>query len=99
MGSRNKFTLVAQAATSGNFFNLHKCKMAAVRYANMYYTRTTCANVKCNTSFKGSFVMESRCNVNLFVFQGHGYALKVNEFQVWRHDRQRRRSPINTSCY
>ena len=30
--SRNKFSLVAQAATLGNFFNLHKCKMAADRY-------------------------------------------------------------------
>ena len=32
MGSRNKFSLVAQAATLGNFFNLHKCKTAADRY-------------------------------------------------------------------
>ena len=29
IGSRDKFSLVAQAATVGNFFNLHKCKMAA----------------------------------------------------------------------
>ena len=32
MGSRNKFSLVAQAATLGNFCNLHKCTMAADRY-------------------------------------------------------------------
>ena len=32
MGYRTKFSLVAQAATLGNFFNLHKCKMAADRY-------------------------------------------------------------------
>ena len=32
MGSRNKFSWVAQAATLGNFFYLHKCKMAADRY-------------------------------------------------------------------
>ena len=30
-GFTNKFSLVAQAATLGNFFNLHKCKMAADR--------------------------------------------------------------------
>ena len=57
VGSMNKFSLVAQAATLGNCFNLHKYKMPSARYANMYYTRTTCAN-KCNTSFKGSFVNE-----------------------------------------
>ena len=56
MGSRNKSSLAAQAAILGNFFNLHKCKMAAARYVNMCYTRTARANVKCNTSFKGSFV-------------------------------------------
>ena len=32
MGFSNKLSLVAQAATLGNFFNLHKCKMAADRY-------------------------------------------------------------------
>ena len=86
MGSRNKFSLVAQAAILGKFFNLHKCKVAASRYANIYYTRTTCANVnKCNTSFKSSFGMESRFNIN-FLFQGHGYALKVNKIQMWRQD-------------
>ena len=31
-GFRNKFSSVSQAATLGNFFNLHKCKMAADRY-------------------------------------------------------------------
>ncbi len=31
-GHWNKFSLVAQAATLGNFFNLHKRKMAADRY-------------------------------------------------------------------
>ena len=31
-GYWNKFSLVAQAATLGNFFNLHKRKMAADRY-------------------------------------------------------------------
>ena len=36
-GSRNTFSLVAQAATLGNFFNLHKCKIAAARYVNMCY--------------------------------------------------------------
>ena len=40
----------------GNFFNLHKCKMATARYVNMCYTRTACDNVKFDTSFKGSFV-------------------------------------------
>ena len=40
MGSRNKSSLAAQAAILGNFFNLHKCKMAAARYVNMCYTRT-----------------------------------------------------------
>ncbi len=29
MGSLNKFSLVAQVATLGNFANLHKSKMAA----------------------------------------------------------------------
>ena len=56
IGSRNKFSLVAQEATLSCFLNLHKCKMAATRYVNMCYTRTTCANIKCNTSFKGSLV-------------------------------------------
>ena len=32
IGSRDKFSLVAQAATLGNFFNWHKFKMAADRY-------------------------------------------------------------------
>ena len=32
IGSRDKFSLVAQAATLGNFFNLHKCKMATDQY-------------------------------------------------------------------
>ena len=36
IGSRNKFSLVAQ----GNFFKLHKCKMAADRYVNICYNRT-----------------------------------------------------------
>ena len=54
--SRNKLSLVSQAATLGNFFNLHKCKMATARYVNMCDTRTAFANIKCNTSFKGSFV-------------------------------------------
>ena len=31
-GYWNKFSLVAQAATFGNFFNLHKRNMAAGRY-------------------------------------------------------------------
>ncbi len=31
MGFRNTFSSVAQAATLGNFFNLHKYKMAAAR--------------------------------------------------------------------
>ena len=35
MDSRNKFSFVAQAATLGNFLNLHKCKMATARYGNM----------------------------------------------------------------
>ena len=56
IGSRNKFSLVAQAVTLGNFFNLHKCKMAAARYVNMCYTRIAGANIKCYTSFKGSLV-------------------------------------------
>ena len=32
IGSRDKSSLVAQAPTLGNFFNLHKCKMATDRY-------------------------------------------------------------------
>ena len=40
MGSRNKFSLVAQSETLGNFFNLHKCKMATARYVSFFYTRT-----------------------------------------------------------
>ena len=41
--------------------------MAAARYVNICYTRTTCASVKCNTSFKSIVFMESRFNVN-FVY-------------------------------
>ena len=69
MGSRNKFSLVAQAATLGNFVNLHKCKMAAARYVNMCYTRTACANVKCNTSFNGSFVHGIQIYCHFFYFK------------------------------
>ena len=54
MGSRNKFSLVAQAANLGNFFILHKFKMAADRNVSFFYTRTACANIKCNTYFKSS---------------------------------------------
>ncbi len=50
-GYWNTFSLVAQAATLGNFFNLHKRKMAA-----FFDTRTVCSNIKCSTSLKGSFV-------------------------------------------
>ncbi len=53
----------------GNFFNLHKCKMAAARYVNMCYTRTACANVKCNTSFKGSFVHGIQIYRQFFYFK------------------------------
>ena len=35
MGSWNKFSLVVQAATMGNFLILHKCKMAADRYRSV----------------------------------------------------------------
>ena len=35
-GYWNKFSLVAQAATLGNFFNLHKRKMAADRYIEVF---------------------------------------------------------------
>ena len=56
---RNKFSLVAQAEALGNFFNLHTCKMAAARYVNMCDNRNACANIKCNTSFKGSFVQRN----------------------------------------
>ena len=55
IGSRNKFSSV-KVVTLGIFFNLHKCKMSAARYVNMCYTRTDCANTKCNTSFKGSLI-------------------------------------------
>ena len=50
IGSRNKFSLDTQAATLGNFFNLHKCKMAAARYVNMCYTLKAYANMTCNAS-------------------------------------------------
>ena len=45
-------------------------------------------------------VLSMKCRFNVkFLCQGHGYALKVNEFQIWRHDRRRRRSTINMSNY
>ena len=56
IGSRNKFSVVAQADALGNFFNVRTCKMAAARYVNMCDNQNACANIKCNTSFKGSFV-------------------------------------------
>ena len=64
----------------------------------MCYTRTACANVEGNTSFKGSFVhgIQIYCN---FLFQGQGYGLTGNEFQVWCIDRGRRTPPIRTLCY
>ena len=67
MGSRNKFSLVAQAATMGNFVNLHKWKMAADRYRSSFDTRTACANVKCNTSFKGSLVRRIQCQCRILI--------------------------------
>ena len=60
----------------------------------MCYTRTACVIPRLSVVL----FMGSRCIVN-FVFQGQGYALKVNEFQVWRLDRRRRRPPIKTSRY
>ena len=65
MGSRNKFSLVAQAATLGNFFNLHKCKMAVDRYRSFLILEPHCANVKCNTSFKASLVrrIQFQCRI------------------------------------
>ena len=65
MRSRNKFSLVAQAATLGNFFNLHECKMAADRYRSFFDTRTACANVMCTTLFKGSLVrrIQFQCRI------------------------------------
>ena len=50
IGSRDKFSLVTKAATLGNFFSLHKCKMAEARYVNMCYTLNAYANMTCNTS-------------------------------------------------
>ena len=44
-GYWNTFSLVAQAATLGNFFNLHKRKMAAGRYRSFFDTRTVCSNI------------------------------------------------------
>ena len=65
MGSRNKISLVAQAATLGNFFNLHKCKMATDQYRRFFYTRTACTKVKCSTSFKVSLVsrIQFQCRI------------------------------------
>ena len=71
VGSRNKFSLVAQAAPLGNLFNLHNCKMVAARYANIFrpYTRTTCANIKFITSIKGSFVYGIQIPISMFYFK------------------------------
>ena len=56
-GYWNKFSSVAQAATLGNFFNLHKRKMAADRYRSFLILKPyVCSNIKCSTSLKGSFV-------------------------------------------
>ena len=55
-GYWNKFSLVAQAATLGNFFNLHKRKMAADRYRSFLILEPFVLTSMCSTSFKGSFV-------------------------------------------
>ena len=61
VGSGIKLSLVTQAATLGNFFNLHKCKMAAARYANSCYTRATRLRV--------ILLIESIFNVKFFYFK------------------------------
>ena len=48
MEFRNKFSLVAQAATLGNFLNLHKCKMAVAR--SIYNSVVTCRCIAINSS-------------------------------------------------
>ena len=54
MGYWNKFSLVAQAATLGNF--LHKRKMAADRYRSFLILEPFVLTSMCSTSFKASFV-------------------------------------------
>ena len=101
MRSLKKFSLVAHAATLGNFFNLHKYKKSTARYVNICYTRVLKPLVVMSSVISRVRVvwfMESICNVS-FLFQGQGYAMKVNEFQMWRHDRRHRWPLIKTSCY
>lgn len=59
MWSRNKFSLVAQATTIGNFYNLNKCKMAVARYVR-FFPRTACAMVQCNTHMPNRIPMHAQ---------------------------------------
>ena len=66
MGSRNKISLVAQAGTLGNFFNLHKCKMAADQYRSFLILEPLVPTSSVvPTSFKGSLVrrIQSQCRI------------------------------------
>ena len=46
MGSQNKFTFVAQAATLGNFFYLYKSKMNAGRHSDHFPSEPI--GIECN---------------------------------------------------
>ena len=79
MGSRNKFSLVAQAVTLGNFFNLHKCKMAADRYRSFLILEPLVSTSSVIPSLRVIWFVESSFSVG-FSFQN--FKVKVMHKKV-----------------
>ncbi len=80
-GFRNKFSSVAQAATLGNFFNLHKRKMAADRYRSFLILERFVVTSSVVHRLRVVAFVESSFNVS-FWCQGQCHALKVKECQI-----------------
>ena len=77
----NKFSLVAQASTLGNFLNFHKRKMAADRYRRFLILEPFVLTASVVPRWRVVSFVESSFYVS-FWCQGQRNALKVNECQV-----------------
>ena len=63
MESRNKVSLVAQAATLGNFLNFQKCKMAADRYRSFLILEPLVPMSSVIPRLRVVWFVESSCSV------------------------------------
>ena len=70
-----------QAATLGNFFNLHKCKMATDRYRSLLILELLVPTSSVIPRLRIVWFVESSFNVS-FWCHGQYPALKVKECQV-----------------